>query len=147
MRELHADQAVADLPEQLALLERDGGELVESANDIGIGLQAEGAQKHRAVELALAVDTDIQQVLVVVFELDPAAAVRNDLAEEVALRLNAFKEHARRTMQLRNNDALGTVDDERAVLGHQRNFAEEHFLFLDVADGLVCRFPGPCRKQ
>ena len=40
-------------------------------------------------------------------------------------------------MQLRNDDALGAVDDERAVLGHQRNFAEEDFLLLDVADGLV----------
>ena len=40
-------------------------------------------------------------------------------------------------MQLADDDALGAVDDERAVVGHQRDFAEENFLFLDVADGLV----------
>ena len=137
MRQLHADQALVHAPEQLAVFERDGRELVERADDIGIGLQAERAQENSAVELALAVDTDIQQVLVVVFELDPAAAIRNDLAEEVALRLHAFEEHARRTMQLRNNHALGAVDDERAVIRHQRNFAEENFLFFDVANSLV----------
>ena len=32
-----------------------------------------------------------------------------------------------------DDDALGAVDDERAVLGHQRDIAEEDFLFLDVA--------------
>ncbi len=43
-------------------------------------------------------------------------------------------------MQLRNDHALGAVDDEGAVVGHQRNFAEEDFLLLDVADGLVAGF-------
>ena len=38
-------------------------------------------------------------------------------------------------MELRNDDALRAVDDERAVVGHQRNLAEEDFLLLDVADG------------
>ena len=40
-------------------------------------------------------------------------------------------------MQLRNDDALSPIDDEGPILGHQRNFAEENFLFLDVADGFV----------
>ena len=40
-------------------------------------------------------------------------------------------------MQLADNDALGPVDDERAVLRHQRHIAEEDFLLLDVADGTV----------
>ncbi len=39
-------------------------------------------------------------------------------------------------MQLRNDDALRPVDDERAVLRHQRNVAIEDFLLLDVANGL-----------
>jgi hypothetical protein len=37
-------------------------------------------------------------------------------------------------MKLRNDDALGTVDDEGAVVRHQRDFTEEDFFFLDVAD-------------
>jgi len=42
-------------------------------------------------------------------------------------------------VQLADDYALGAVDDERAVLGHQRNIAEENFLFLDVANGLRAR--------
>src|SRR5439155_3229767 len=42
----------------------------------------------------------------------------------------------RRAVQLRDDDALGAVDDERAVLRHQRNVAEVNLLLLDVADGL-----------
>jgi len=38
-------------------------------------------------------------------------------------------------VQLRNDDALGTVDDERSVVGHQRDLAKENVLFFNVADG------------
>ena len=38
-----------------------------------------------------------------------------------------------RAVELRDDDALGAVDDERAVVGHQRDVAEEDFLFLGVA--------------
>ena len=37
-------------------------------------------------------------------------------------------------MQLADNHALGAVDDERTVVGHQRNLAEKDFFFLDVAN-------------
>ena len=113
---------------------------VERLQNLGVGLEPQRAQKNRAVEFALAVDTDVQQILVVVLELDPASAVGNDLAEEIALRRNALKEHAGRAVQLRYDDALGAVDDEGAVIGHQRNFAEEDFLLLDVADRLGAGF-------
>ena len=43
-------------------------------------------------------------------------------------------------MQLRDNHALGSVDGERTVLGHQRNFPEEDFLFFDVANRLGACF-------
>ena len=39
-------------------------------------------------------------------------------------------------MQLRHDDALGAVDHERAVIGHQRHFAEIDFLLANVLDGL-----------
>src|SRR5262249_2581947 len=41
-----------------------------------------------------------------------------------------------RTVQLTDDDALGSVDDECPILGHQRNVAEEDFLLLDVANAL-----------
>src|SRR5215468_644801 len=42
-------------------------------------------------------------------------------------------------MKLRNNHALCSVDDERAIVGHQRNLTEKDFLFLDVANRLDVR--------
>ena len=50
-----------------------------------------------------------------------------------------MEERARRAVQLRHDDALGAVDDERAVVGHQRDVAEVDFLLLDVADRLDAR--------
>ncbi len=43
-------------------------------------------------------------------------------------------------MQLADDHALRSVDDERAVLRHQRDVAEEHFLLFDVANALVAGF-------
>ena len=39
-------------------------------------------------------------------------------------------------MQLADDDALGAVHDERPVLGHERDFSEENFGFLDVTNAL-----------
>ena len=127
------------VPVQLAIATRNGVDGVESLENFLVGTQAQGAQEDGAEELALAIDADVERVLLVVFELNPRAAVRNDLAEEIGAVAGRLKEDAGRTMQLRNDDALGAVDDERAVLRHQRNVSEEDFLFLDVADRLVAR--------
>ncbi len=43
------------------------------------------------------------------------------------------EEDARGAVELGDDDALGAVDDEGAVVGHQRDVAEEDFLFLGVA--------------
>src|SRR5215470_2002263 len=123
-------------PEELVVLHRNLVDGIEGLEDLFVGLQAESAQEDGAEELALAVDADVERVLLVVLELNPRTAVGNDLAEEVGAVVRGLKEDARRTVQLRNDDALGSVDDERAVLRHQRNVAEEDFLLLDVADGL-----------
>src|SRR5205814_61443 len=90
----------------------------------------------RAVKFALPVDAHVEQVLGIVLELDPAPAIRNDLAEEIALRRHALEEHAGRAVELRDNHALRSIDDERAVLGHQRDLPEEDLLLLDVAHAL-----------
>ena len=52
---------------------------VELAKDLFVRGQAERAQEDRAEELALAVDADVEDVLLVVLELHPGAAVRDDL--------------------------------------------------------------------
>jgi hypothetical protein len=58
----------------------------------------------------------------------------------VGLAAVVLEEHARRTVQLGHDDPLGTVDDEGAVVGHERNLAHVHFLLLDFLDGLLGRF-------
>ena len=52
------------------------------------------------------------------------------------LALVVVEEHTRRAMHLADNDALSTIDNERAVIGHQRHVAHVNGLFLDIADRL-----------
>src|SRR5690554_7602928 len=52
-----------------------------------------------------------------------------------------IKEHTGRAVELGNNYTLGTVDNEGTVLGHQGHFAHVDFLFFDVLNRLVRRFP------
>ncbi len=47
-----------------------------------------------------------------------------------------IEENAWRPVQLRHDDALGTVDHERSVLGHEWNFTHVNVLFLYVLNGL-----------
>lgn len=58
------------------------------------------------------------------------------LARRMALALVVVEEDARRTVHLGDDDALGAVDDERAVVGHERHVAHVDGLFLDVLDRL-----------
>ena len=111
--------------------------------DLRIQPQAESTQEDRREDLAFA-ETRVKNSLLVVFKLDPRAAIRNDLRE--ILVAVALKEHAGRAVKLRHDDALGSVDDERSVVGHQRDLAKENVFFLDVADRRNIRSPGPCRK-
>ena len=52
----------------------------------------------------------------------------------MGLALVVIEEHARRAVHLRNDHALGAVDDERAVVRHERNVAHVDILFFDVLD-------------
>ena len=49
-------------------------------------------------------------------------------------------------MQLGNDYALGTVNDERAVIGHQRHFAKIDFLLANFLDWLLACREHPCHK-
>ena len=104
---------------------------------------AERAQQDRDRELAPAVDAREHAVLGVELEVEPGAAVGNDargeeqLAGAVRLAAVVIEEHARAAVQLRDDDALGAVDDEGAVVGHQRQFAEIDLLLADVLDRLL----------
>ncbi len=101
---------------------------------------AQRAQQDGDRHLAAAVDTEVHVVLRVEFEVQPRAAIRDDargkqqLSGGMGLAAVMLKEHARRTMQLGNDDALGAVDHERTGVGHQRDFSHVHFLLLDFLD-------------
>src|ERR1019366_6211432 len=109
----------------------------ESLQNVFAGTQSQRAQENRAQELALAVDAHVENVLLVVFELHPRSAIGNDLSQKISAVGRRLEEHAGRAVQLADDDALRSIDDERAVLRHQRDVAEENFLLLDVADRAV----------
>ena len=106
------------------------------------GVQADGLEQDRHRHLAAAVDAEVQDVLRVELEVQPRAAVRNDaraeqqLAAAVRLALVVLEEHAGAAVQLADDDTLGAVDDEGAVVGHERHFAHVDLLFLDLLDHL-----------
>src|SRR5579864_8694263 len=143
VRELHAQQVRRLLagrierPVKFLVANHEAVHGVERAQNVFAGSQAQGAQENRAQELALAVDADIEHVLLVVFEFHPRTAIGNDLSEEIRAVVGGLEEHAWRTVQLADDDALGTVDDEGAVLRHQRNVAKENFLLLNIANRTI----------
>ncbi len=79
-------------------------------------------------------------VLGIELEVEPGAAIGDDtrskeiLARRMRLALVMVEEDARAAMHLRDDDALGAVDDEGAILGHERHVAHVDVLLLDVAD-------------
>src|SRR5262249_15532251 len=135
-RRAQTDQAVGDRPVDLPVPDVQLVDVVEGPDDLVGAAQAEGAEEDGSQELSLAVDAHVEQVLGVVLELHPRAAIRDDLRDVERL-VFRVEERARRAVELRDDDPLGAVDDERAVLGHQRGVAEVDLLRLDVADGLA----------
>ena len=93
-------------------------------------------------QLALAVDADVDDVLGVELEVEPAAAIRDDARGEevfaagVGLAAVVVEQNARRAVHLANDDPLGAVDDEGAVHRHERHVAHVDVLLLDIDDRL-----------
>ncbi len=93
---------------------------------------------------------DVLARLLLDVELDPLTAVGVDGAlDELVLGevaeaepLTRLEDDARRAHELRHDDALGAVDDERALVGHHREVAHEDRLLLDLA-GVAVHEPGP----
>ncbi len=100
------------------------------------------------MHLPAAVDADEHDVLRVELEVEPRAAVRDDagavehLAARVRLALVVVEEDARAAVQLADDDALGSVDDERPGVRHQRDLAEVDLLLLDVAHDALATLAG-----
>ena len=129
-----------------------GDEAVEEAGGVLL-VVAEGAQQREDAEAALAGDAgaggDVTAGLLLDVELHPLAAVGVDraldelvlgeVAEAVALA--RLEDHAGAADELADDDTLGAVDDERALLRHDREVAHEHRLLFDLA-GVAVHEPG-----
>ncbi|OPZ53752.1 MAG: hypothetical protein BWY91_01843 [bacterium ADurb.BinA028] len=108
----------------------------EVLEDLVVG-PAERLEQHGDRLLALAVDADADHVALVDLELQPGAAARDELrgVDVLVGRLvgSALEVGAGRPDQLRDDDPLGAVDDERPALGHEREVTHEDRLALDLA--------------
>ena len=103
----------------------------ENFNDVLIAFEADGTQESGHGEFLLAVDIGVHDIVDVSGKFDPRAAERYDTGR---IKLGAVgvgglaEEHARRTVELRHYNALGTVDYESSLLGHVGDGAEIHVL-------------------
>ena len=141
-RALARQQIVLDrLRVFLARLEMGGLGIVVVVEQL-LGGVTEGAQQYCRVQLAPTIDPHVEQVLGIELEVQPRPAVRNNtgavqqLPGRMGLALVVIVKDTGAAVQLADDHPLGSVDDERTVLRHQGNLAEEDLLLLHVADRL-----------
>ena len=129
-----------------ALIGGDADEGILHAAEPGGGavlvVSAHGLDEPGDGELAVLVYTDIEHVVCVGLVLQPCAVVRDDrcgVGVYHGLVGGLVKVNAGGTDDLGNNNALGTVDDEGAAVGHEREVAHEDLLFLDLLRLLIAQ--------
>ena len=119
--------------------------LVERVEDF-LAAHAERVEQRGDRNFPAAVDARVHDVLGVELDVEPGAAIGDDtggeqkLARRMGLALVVIEEHAGRAVHLRDDHALGAVDDEGAVVGHERNVAHVDILLLDVLHRLGAGF-------
>ena len=104
---------------------------IEDLKDVLIRLKADSAKQRGDGEFLLAVDVGIHDIVDVRSKLNPRAFERDNTSgiKRRAIGMDTLSEEdARRTMQLRNHNALGAVDNECSLLGHVGNGAKIHIL-------------------
>ncbi len=114
--------------------------IAEQAADLFISAVTDCTEKHCDRELAVAVNTDPQNIIAVGLVLNPGTAVRDDLRRVklfAGLVTGHGVVHTGGTDKLGDNNTFCTVDDERAVLGHQREIAHEYVGFFDFSGFMV----------
>ncbi len=80
----------------------------------------------------------MNDILGVKLEVEPTAAVGNnaggekEFARRMGFALVVVEEDAGRAVHLADDDALRAVDDEGAVVGHERHVAHVDVLLLDI---------------
>ena len=106
------------------------------------GVIPESAQQHCRRQLTTPVDPHVDEILGIKLKVEPGTTVRDharaieQLAGGMGFPTVVIKKYTGGSMQLGDDDALGTVDDKGAVLGHQGYLPHIDVLFLDVLNGL-----------
>ena len=92
-------------------------------------------------QFAAPVNTHVQVIFEIEFEIKPGTPVGNDprhvegfAANGAAAPFSWAKKHPRRAVQLAHNDTFRAVNDERAVFRHKWHFTEVYFLLLHLAN-------------
>ena len=95
------------------------------------------------MDLSSPIDPGEQEILVVELEIEPRSPIRDDATGVDLLACRADRrrdrrvvEDAGRAMQLGDDDALRSVDDEGSLLRHHGDFPEIDLLLLHIADRL-----------
>ena len=155
----HDELAVEDVLEEDLVREVFLGErvldlqivdVVEELEDVLVVREADHAQERGGEELTTtttAVEINIKQVVRVELHFKPGAAVRDDAeaVQPAAIQvLGLLKADTRRAMKLGNDHALGSIDDEGAADGHERDFTHVHAFLL--GSGLVFEFVGDVKR-
>ena len=137
-----AAQAISDpCQTELPGLDLEGVLVKKQFQHLGGGI-TQGAQQDGRMDLAAPVNAAVQQVFGIEFQVQPRAAIGDDpgriqqLARGMGLAFVMLKEYAGRAVHLRDDHALGAVDDKGARAGHERHFAHIDLLFPDILDFL-----------
>ena len=113
--------------------------VIEMAQNFFV-VQTERIQQGRDRQFALTVDTDVDNILGIKFKVEPRTTVRNDagckqiFAAAVRFAAVMVEQDARRTVHLADDNALCPVDEEGAVMRHERHVAHIHVLFFNIED-------------
>ena len=111
------------------------GLLTEQIDDLLVGSDTKCADQNGYRNLSGAVNTDIENVIGIGLILQPCAAVRNhSTAVKLLSELITFYSiiNTGGTDELRYDDSLRTIDNERTGAGHQGQITHEDFLVLDL---------------
>ena len=98
--------------------------------------QAHGSHEHVGIDLAGFIDPNMQKIVLIGLELQPGTPIRDNagvVGTPPVLVHFIFEIDAGTAHDLIHDHALGTIDDEGASLGHQRQLTDEDFLLFDLA--------------
>ena len=104
---------------------------VENTENILISFKTNSAQQCRYRQFLLTIDVSVHHVVDVGGELNPRTLERDDTGRVKQRSVSMYvltEEYAGRTVQLRNDNTLSTVNNERTVGRHIRDGAKEHVL-------------------